>query len=125
MTKLFSNPKITSAAFLAAVTVSMFAVGGAKAGTAGNLHQCDSNNRSKTVQCCESLIRNDQADWLRNSGRGCKAAVSCYGKGSFGYNKAAFSPNRYRCYVNTIYLLENQGKDRDNERGRGKGQELR
>jgi uncharacterized membrane protein len=103
MTNSFSNRSMIAAAFMAASLASLISVGSAKAGTAGNLHQCDSNNRSSTVQCCESLIRNDQADWLRNSGRGCRAATTC--ASYFG---------RYRCYVKrereVLIIEDNQGK---------------
>jgi hypothetical protein len=79
---------VIATAFVAVSMVSFISIGSAKAGTAGNLHQCDTDGPSYTVQCCESLVRNSEADWIRNSGKGCKALTVCTG----GYGN-------YSCYI--------------------------
>jgi uncharacterized membrane protein YgcG len=88
MNKFITPRTFMATAFVATTMASMIFIGGAKAGTAGNLHQCDSNDPSYTVQCCETLIRNPDGDFLRNSGKGCKAMTVCTG----GYGK-------YKCTI--------------------------
>jgi hypothetical protein len=88
MATYFTNRTLFTTAFAAAAMASVISMGVAKAGTAGNLHQCDSNDPSYTVQCCESLVRNKEAAWIRNSGKSCKSLTTC--TGVFGH---------YKCYV--------------------------
>jgi hypothetical protein len=88
MTKFITPRTIIATAFAATAMASIALMGSARAGTAGNLHQCDSSDPAYTVQCCESLVRNKEADWIRNSGKGCKALTVC--TGTFG---------KYKCTI--------------------------
>lgn len=52
------------------------------ASVTSDLQHCMSNNRSKTITCCNATIKGQVPFWLRDSGRNCASAVVCSGAGA-------------------------------------------
>jgi hypothetical protein len=83
---------ITSKFFAAALPLLagsiLFAIQPAGASTMSELNSCSSFKRSKTVECCETVISHASSSWKqRLSGKNCASSVRC---GRRGGNRSCY-----------------------------------
>ena len=77
-----SKSKLLFAA-LAAVGFVIAAAGSAHADASSEIAKCRYDSRSKTVSCCEAIVKKygKKPMWMRKAGQSCGSAVVCGGGG--------------------------------------------
>jgi hypothetical protein len=89
--------KLTAAAALAIVGYAAFATS-ANASVSSELNKCRYNTKSKVINCCERVLRDEQRPlWMIESGDNCRTAAVCF-PSRRGVIKASFggAPN---CFI--------------------------
>ena len=93
---------LKSVGFGAVMVTALLAIpllsSGASASTTSRLMHCASNSKSKSIECCESVVRGAVPLWMKMSGRNCEKVVKCTSSAGYRGSPAATVPPK-KCKV--------------------------